>query len=141
MHNKYIITYECHDNAPRMWKVVQLIREIFWLLPVLVPLLPVVSHFSLVSTWKRSHFSFWFQSSGSPARWLPHIYRALDLLVRGYRVLLSHFEHIRESRVGTAEVQGRATFISKKLKDYNFLYVLFVLDILKVLNVLTAGKP
>ena len=23
MHNKYIITYECHDNAPRMWKVVQ----------------------------------------------------------------------------------------------------------------------
>jgi hypothetical protein len=22
--NKYIITYECHDNAPRMWKVVQL---------------------------------------------------------------------------------------------------------------------
>jgi hypothetical protein len=24
MHNKYIITYECHDNAPRMWKVVKL---------------------------------------------------------------------------------------------------------------------
>ena len=24
MHNKYIITYECHDNAQRMWKVVQL---------------------------------------------------------------------------------------------------------------------
>ena len=66
MHNKYIITYECHDNAPRMWKVVQLIREIFWLLPVLSPLLPVVSHFSFVSTWKRSHFSLWFQSSGSP---------------------------------------------------------------------------
>jgi hypothetical protein len=56
MHNKYIITYECHDNAPRMWKVVQLIREIFWLLPVLSPLLPVVSHFSFVSTWKRSHY-------------------------------------------------------------------------------------
>ena len=66
MHNKYIITYECHDNAPRMWKVVQIIREIFWLLPVLSPLLPVVSHFSFVSTWKRSHFSLWFQSSGSP---------------------------------------------------------------------------
>ena len=42
------------------------IREIFWLLPVLSPLLPVVSHFSFVSTWKRSHFSLWFQSSGSP---------------------------------------------------------------------------
>ena len=24
MHNKYIITHECHYNAPRMWKVVQL---------------------------------------------------------------------------------------------------------------------
>jgi WD40 repeat protein len=24
MHSKYIITYECHDNALRMWKVVQL---------------------------------------------------------------------------------------------------------------------
>ena len=24
MHNKYIITYECHDNAPRMSKVLQL---------------------------------------------------------------------------------------------------------------------
>jgi hypothetical protein len=24
MHNKYIITYECHDNAQRIWKVVQL---------------------------------------------------------------------------------------------------------------------
>jgi hypothetical protein len=67
MHKKYIITYECHDNAQRMWKVVQLIREIFWLLPILSPLLPVVSHFSFVSTWKRSHFSLWFQSSGSPA--------------------------------------------------------------------------
>ena len=66
MHNKYIITYKCPDNAPRMWKVVQLIREIFWLLHVLSPLLPVVSHFSFVSTWKRSHFSLWFQSSGSP---------------------------------------------------------------------------
>jgi hypothetical protein len=24
MHNKYIITFECHDNAPWVWKVVQL---------------------------------------------------------------------------------------------------------------------
>ena len=24
MHNKYIITYECHDNAPQKLKVVQL---------------------------------------------------------------------------------------------------------------------
>jgi hypothetical protein len=47
------------------------IREIFWHLPVLSPLLPVVSHFSFVSTWKRSHFSLWFQNSGSPASLSP----------------------------------------------------------------------
>ena len=43
------------------------IREIFWLLPV-------VSHFSFVSTWKRSHFSLGFQSSGSPG-WYMHMYK------------------------------------------------------------------
>ncbi|XP_076072048.1 zinc finger protein 862-like [Mytilus galloprovincialis] len=54
------------------------------------------------------------------------------------RVLLAHFEHIRESRSGSAEVQGRATFISKKLKHYKFLYIVFFfLDILKVLSVLS----
>lgn len=71
-------------------------------------------------------------------RWLPHIHRALNVLVKGFKVLLAHFEHIRESRSGTAEVQARATWISKKLKDYKFLYkVFFVLDILKVLSVLS----
>ena len=50
------------------------IREIFWLLPVLSPLLPVVSRFSFVSTWKRSHFSLWFQSSGSMVKFsLEHV--------------------------------------------------------------------
>ncbi|VDI00488.1 Hypothetical predicted protein [Mytilus galloprovincialis] len=71
-------------------------------------------------------------------RWLPHIHRALEVLVREFRVLLAHFEHIRESRSGSAEVQGRATFISKKLKEYKFLYIVFFfLDILKVLSVLS----
>ena len=48
MHNKYIITYECHDNAANVKSGT--IREIFSLLPVLSPLLPVVSHFSFGST-------------------------------------------------------------------------------------------
>ena len=35
MHSKYIITYECHDNALRMWKVVQLEKYVdFSLLPL-----------------------------------------------------------------------------------------------------------
>jgi hypothetical protein len=41
MHNKYIITYECHDNAPRMWKVVQLEKYIDFSL--------YSHHFSLLS--------------------------------------------------------------------------------------------
>ena len=66
MHNKYIIAYECHDNAPRMWKVVQLEKYFDFSLYSHHFSLFVVSHFSFVSTWKRSHFSLWFQSSGSP---------------------------------------------------------------------------
>ncbi|CAC5379271.1 unnamed protein product [Mytilus coruscus] len=38
-------------------------------------------------------------------RWLPHIHRALEVLVREFRVLPAHFEHIRESKSGSAEVQ------------------------------------
>ena len=41
MHNKYIITYECHDNAPRMWKVVQLEKYFYFSL--------YSRHFSLLS--------------------------------------------------------------------------------------------
>jgi hypothetical protein len=58
MHNKYIITYECHDNAPQMWKVVQLEKYFYYSL--------YSHHFSFVSIWKRSDLSLWFQSSGSP---------------------------------------------------------------------------
>jgi hypothetical protein len=53
-----------------------------------------------------------------------------------YRVILTYFEHIVESRTGTTEVQGRASFVSKRLKEYKFLYLTyFMLDVLKVLSV------
>ena len=71
-------------------------------------------------------------------RWLPHIFRALEVLCKNYKVLLTHFEHIRQARTGSSEVQGRATFISKKLKSYKFLHnMYFIFDILKVLSVLS----
>ncbi|XP_063438155.1 zinc finger protein 862-like [Mytilus trossulus] len=74
----------------------------------------------------------------SGTRWLPFIESALHVLVVDFRVILAYFEHVVESRTGSAEVQGRAHFISKKLKDYKFLYLtFFVLDVLKVLSILS----
>ena len=67
------------------------IGEIFWLLPVLSPLLPVVSHFSFVNTWKRSHFSLWFQSSGSPECIMGddlHINKQTNIFIANHRRLL-----------------------------------------------------
>ena len=71
-------------------------------------------------------------------RWLPFIEKSLTVLTHNYRVILTYFEHIVESRTGTAEVQGRASFVSKRLKEYKFLYLTyFMLDVLKVLSVLS----
>lgn len=71
-------------------------------------------------------------------RWLPHIERALQILSKNYKVLLAHFEHVMTARSGTAEVQGRATFVTKLLKDYDFLYfVFFIQDILSALSFLS----
>jgi hypothetical protein len=50
------------------------IREIFWLLPALSPLLPVVSHLSFVSTRKRRHFSLWIQSCKSILHVIPSVF-------------------------------------------------------------------
>jgi len=71
-------------------------------------------------------------------RWLPHIHKALRILVKNFVIILTHFDHIMGARTGNAEVQGRATNISRKLKDYKFLYmVFFMLDILEVLSTLS----
>jgi hypothetical protein len=47
MHNKYIITYEYHDNAQRMWKVVQLEKYLDFSL--------YSHHFSLLSLTSLLH--------------------------------------------------------------------------------------
>ncbi|XP_062580302.1 zinc finger protein 862-like [Saccostrea cucullata] len=71
-------------------------------------------------------------------RWLPHVQKALAVLLKNFTVIITHFDHIRGGRIGNAEVQGRATNISKKLKDYQFLYMsFFLLDVLKTLSVLS----
>jgi hypothetical protein len=75
------------------------IREIFWLLPVLSPLLPVVSHFSFVSTWKRSHFSLWFQISGSPAYGKKKLNIQLQFYGMTYLMILEKYLILISSRI------------------------------------------
>lgn len=73
-------------------------------------------------------------------RWPPHVERALETLGRNYAAIVAHFEYIISSRSGTAEVQGRAKFITKLLKDYSFMYfVYFTLDMLGVLSILSKN--
>ncbi len=86
----------------------------------------------------------------SGTRWMPHISKALKTLLTSYSVLVAHFEHVGEARQATAEVQGRATFLYKALKNAKTLrFMHHMLDILEVVSVLsltfqkdeiTAGK-
>lgn len=57
---------------------------------------------------------------------------------KNYTVIVTHFDHITGGRIGNAEVKGRANNISKKLKDYLFLYMsFFMLDVFKTLSLLS----
>ncbi|KAJ8022231.1 hypothetical protein HOLleu_39653 [Holothuria leucospilota] len=75
----------------------------------------------------------------SGTRWVPHIRRALQVLISKYSVILAHFEHVSESRHGsTAEVQGRAKFLVKKLKDFQVVkFMMFMEDLLEIINILS----
>ena len=57
-------------------------------------------------------------------RWLPHIRKASRALIGSYAVIVTHFQHVGEagSRDATAEVRGRARFVSQKLTDFRVLY-------------------
>ena len=68
-------------------------------------------------------------------RWLPHMSKALDVLLQDYVVIRSLLEHVSQGRQGTAEVTGRATFLVNKLKDFRVLKFMFLLlDILASLK-------
>ncbi|XP_070559090.1 zinc finger protein 862-like isoform X2 [Ptychodera flava] len=70
-------------------------------------------------------------------RWVPHVQKASQSLIRSYQVFITHFEHISQGGPGSAsaEVKGRATFIAKKLKDFRVLRFLFFLqDVLDIIS-------
>ena len=49
----------------------------------------------------------------SGTRWLPHFAKASEALMAGYKVLLTHFQHVAEAgpKDASAEVRGRAVFV------------------------------
>lgn len=73
-------------------------------------------------------------------RWILHMKQALHVLLKGYEVIRSHLEHVRESWESSAEVLGRATYLVKKLQDYRVLrYMFLLLDILDIVSVLSKS--
>ena len=38
--------------------------------------------------------------------------------LKGYVVIRTHLEHVKETQKATPEVTGRATFLVKKLRDF-----------------------
>ena len=84
------------------------------------------------------HTFCWFNLQGT--RWTPHFLNALSVLVQSYGTIRAHFEHTVETRVGTAEVLGRATNILGTLRDYSKLaWTMFHLDVLQVLRDLSLA--
>lgn len=66
--------------------------------------------------------------------------QALHVLLKGYEVICSHLEHVRESRESSAEVLGRATYLVNELQDYRVLrYMFLLLDILDIVSVLSKS--
>ncbi len=71
-------------------------------------------------------------------RWMPHMSKALATLLDSYPVLVAHFEHIGEERVATAEVQGRAVYLYRQLKNFRKLrFMFFMKDLLHVISLLS----
>lgn len=71
-------------------------------------------------------------------RWTPHMERALRILTTSYNVLLAHFEHVSQARTATAEVTGRAVFLTRKLRDFKFVkFMHFMRDLLGIIATLS----
>ena len=69
---------------------------------------------------------------------MPHVRKASASLIRGYNVIVSHFEHTSQGGVGTAEVTGRATFVVRKLKNFKLLsFLFFMQDLLDIIAALS----
>jgi hypothetical protein len=73
-------------------------------------------------------------------RWMPHLHQSIKCMLRSFDVILAHFEHVSQAGPGkaTAEVKGRAHFVSHKIRDYRVLrYMFFMQDLLAIISTLS----
>lgn len=68
-------------------------------------------------------------------RWIPHVFAALDVLVKNYDAVLIHYEHIAAEGKASDTMVGRAKQGVTTLKDHRqMLYIHLFLDILDTLK-------
>lgn len=73
-------------------------------------------------------------------RWMPHLHQSIKCMLTSYDVILAHFEHVSQAAPGkaTAEVKGRAHFVSHKMRDFRVLrYMFFMQDLLEIISTLS----
>lgn len=61
-------------------------------------------------------------------------------MLTSYDIILAHFEHVSRAAPGkaTAEVKGRAHFVSHKMRDFRVLrYMFFMQDLLEIISTLS----
>ena len=67
-------------------------------------------------------------------RRLPHMQRALTALLRNYQAIIAHFNDTAAVRRGSADMQGRATNIVRKLENlFTVGFIQLMLDFIEVL--------
>ena len=68
-------------------------------------------------------------------RWVSHMPRALEVLLRDFQPIFLHFQHTIEARSASADMQGWARAVTGKLHNYiNFKVVMFMHFMLDVLD-------
>lgn len=77
----------------------------------------------------------WKPTNLGGTRWLPHISKALQTLIKNYAPLLVHLQHTAEGNTSSHEMMGRARQTARVLKDHRqMLFIQLVVDIIDVLG-------
>lgn len=74
-------------------------------------------------------------------RWLPHLERALTALLKNYQGIHAHLDDTAVDRRGSADMQGRATNIVKKLEKFFVVGVLSKVSLLFQRDGITLALP
>ena len=66
---------------------------------------------------------------------MPHLQRALSVLLKNYKLVVMHLQHAAEVRDSCAQMQGRARNYSGKLASFIFFSLMhLLLDIVEAIS-------